>query len=259
MYFIDSHAHLTYHGADKAAVDAVCSRIPVADERLIIDAGVSPDDLSSRMALLGHLPYVRIAAGLHPHDAKDFSDSDIDGFERTIAALNGPQKRIIAIGEIGLDYYRNNSPADRQRAVFARMLSLAKAVSLPVLIHCRDAEDDTLSIVRASGCARGIFHCFSGGKEFARKALDRGFIISFAGNITYKNAQDIRDAAAFVPADRLTVETDCPFLAPVPMRGSTNEPSFVLHTAACVAGLRGISVDALMHCAYQNALSIIRA
>ncbi|MEK6794588.1 MAG: TatD family hydrolase [Spirochaetota bacterium] len=257
MKFIDSHAHLTYSDTDRTAIAAALGRIPVSDERLIIDAGVRPDDLDARIGLLADFPDVRIAAGLHPHDAKDFTEDDVAAFEKKIMSLNTAEKRICAVGETGLDYYRNNSPADRQRAVFSRMLTLAKSVSLPVLIHSRDAADDTIDIVRASGVTRGVFHCFSGGREFARKALDLGYLISFAGNITYKNADAIREASAFVPADRFTIETDCPFLAPVPMRGTSNEPSFAVHTAACIAVIRGTTTEDVMDIAYRNTLALI--
>jgi TatD DNase family protein len=159
--------------------------------------------------------------------------------------LAGSSERVIAWGEIGLDYHYDNSPRDVQREVFAQQLRLARARNLPVIIHSREADEETVEILRAelSGAARGgIMHCFGGGYEMAVAVLELGFMISFAGNVTFKKAEALRDVARRVPVERLLVETDCPFLTPVPFRGRRNEPARVVETARCLAELHGVEV-----------------
>jgi TatD DNase family protein len=190
---------------------------------------------------------VYATVGIHPHEAALATQAD---FDQLVALSRHP--KVIAWGEIGLDYYYDHSPRDLQQSVFLRQMELAASARLPIVIHCRpsdnseDAWHDTLRLIRenwASTGLGGVMHCFTGTVEQARAALDLGFIISFAGNITYPKAQNIRDAAAIVPMDRMFIETDSPYLSPVPHRGKRNEPAFVREAAKQVGQLRGLSPD----------------
>jgi len=190
---------------------------------------------------------VYATVGIHPHEAALASLDDFD--ELTSLAQH---EKVIAWGEIGLDYYYDHSPRDVQQMVFIRQMQLANTAKLPIIIHCRpsdhstDAWDDTLNLIRehwADTGLGGVMHCFSGTLDEARASLDLGFIISFAGNVTYPKALNIREAAAYVPMDRMFIETDSPYLAPVPHRGKRNEPAFVTEVARQIGGLRGIDPD----------------
>jgi TatD DNase family protein len=160
--------------------------------------------------------------------------------------------RVLAIGETGLDYHYDNSPRDVQRQVFQRQLELAARVGLPVIIHTREADEDTERLLRAAAGVRGVLHCFTSSRALATAALNLGFLISFSGIVTFPNARELAEIAMSVPADRLLVETDCPYLSPVPHRGKRNEPAFVLETARFLAGVRGISVEELASQTSEN-------
>jgi len=191
------------------------------------------------------------AVGVHPHDAKLFDDA---AAERLIALVR-ESKRVVAWGEIGLDYHYDHSPRDVQREVFRRQLKLAWELNLPVIIHSREADEDTIGILREqlSGYQRaGVLHCFGGSLQMARGAVDLGFYISFAGNLTFKKAEDLRDIARRLPLDRLMVETDCPYLTPVPFRGKRNEPARVVETAGCLASLHEREVSEVAHITSEN-------
>jgi len=191
------------------------------------------------------------AVGVHPHDAKLFDDAA----EQRLSALVKGSKRVIAWGEIGLDYHYDHSPRDRQREVFRGQLRLAREHDVPVIIHSREADEDTVSILREelSGYERaGVLHCFGGSLPMARAAIELGFYVSFAGNLTFKKAEDLRDIARQLPLDRLMVETDCPYLTPVPFRGKRNEPARVVETAGCLAMLHGIDVTEVARITSEN-------
>ena len=193
---------------------------------------------------------VHAAVGVHPHDAKLYDEAA----ERLLLEFVR-SKRVVALGEIGLDYHYDNSPREVQHGVFGRQLRLARQEGLPVIIHSRDADDDTLEILRAeyAGTERGgVMHCFGGGPELAEGALGLGFYISFAGNVTFKKADALREVARTVPLERLLVETDCPYLAPVPHRGRRNEPAYVVETARFLADLRGVSHEELGRATSEN-------
>jgi TatD DNase family protein len=189
-------------------------------------------------------PALRVAIGAHPHQAHVFSDRlhDVDGALRAAVAATSDAA---AVGEIGLDYHYDFSPRDVQRRVFAVQVALARETGLPIVVHTREADDDTVDVIRAegAGAVRGVFHCFSGTDALARRALDLGFFLSFSGIVTFPKAGPLREIAAWVPEDRLLVETDCPYLAPVPMRGKRNEPAWVTQTAAVVAAARGVGPE----------------
>jgi TatD DNase family protein len=185
---------------------------------------------------------VYAAVGVHPHDAKLFDES---AAQRLFHLLRS-SARVIALGEIGLDYHYDHSPREMQREVFAQQLRMAREVGLPVIIHSREADAETVSILRDEwkGCVKGgILHCFGGSLEMASGVLDLGFMVSFAGNVTFKKAENLREAAREIPLERLLIETDCPFLTPVPFRGRRNEPARVVEVARCLAELRGVELN----------------
>ncbi len=250
--FIDSHAHLEGKRYDSDR-DDVLRRAKSAGVAayLAIGNGDGPDtaDCGIRLAekYNGNSDYPEIWAsiGIHPHEANLAND---DAYARLERWARHP--RIVAWGEIGLDYYYDHSPRDIQKAVFLKQMELARAAKLPIIIHCRPSDnsenawDDCLSLIaghwKSSGLG-GILHCFTGTVEHARRGLDLGFMISFAGNVTFPKAQNIRDAAQLVPLDRMLIETDSPYLAPIPPRGKRNEPAFVTEVAAQIGALRGAS------------------
>jgi TatD DNase family protein len=191
-------------------------------------------------------PGVKFAIGVHPHQAHEFAGREGEVTAAVRSALSS-ELGVRAIGEIGLDYHYDLSPRDVQREVFRAQVRLARETGLPVVVHAREADEDTVSILRDEGAGevRGIFHCFSGTEQLAREALDLGFLLSFSGMVTFPKAQSIRTIAADVPAERLLAETDCPYLAPVPMRGRRNEPAFVARTVATLAEVRRVAVNDL--------------
>lgn len=193
--------------------------------------------------------------GVHPHDAAS-CDEELQAGLRTW--LERPE--VVAVGEVGLDYHYDNSPRDRQREVFEGYVSVARELGLPLVIHTRSAPEDTLEVLRSTGAdaVGGVIHCFSEDRGFARRALDLGFYLSFSGIVTFKKAQPIQDVAAWAPLDRILVETDSPYLAPVPLRGKVNEPANVVHTARFVAALRGLSLEELAEATSANARTLFR-
>lgn len=244
----DSHAHLddARFAPDREAVvqrawDAGVRRI------LTIGNGTGPEDMGCGIPFAEAYRWVYTTVGVHPHDASKVEERHFELMERL-----SKHPRVLAIGETGLDYHYDNSPREIQREVFRRQLDLASALGMPAIVHTREAESDTEQILRDSGVSRGVLHCFTSSPGLARAALDRGFLISFSGIVTFPNARELAEIARTVPADRLMVETDCPYLAPVPHRGKRNEPAFVLETARFVAGIRGITLDELASQTSEN-------
>jgi len=240
--FLDSHAHLEDpdFDADRAAV---IERARAAGLRylLAVGGGTGPDNLEAPAALAQAHEWIYATVGVHPHDAKHFTEHHAARIRQL-----AKDPKVVAIGEIGLDYYRDHSPREIQKQVLILQLELAREATLPVIIHCRDAWPDLTEIIEAhwqSSALGGILHCFSGDRQDARKFLDWGFQISFAGNVTYKKAENLRDAAREIPLERLLTETDCPYLAPVPYRGKRNEPAFVIEVARTLAALRHLSAE----------------
>ena len=237
--FVDSHAHVDGEEFD-ADRDEVMARARAAGVRAILNVGTGDPhsgSLERAVRIAESYEGVWAAVGVHPHDARLF-DEAAEG--RLLELIKG-RRKIVAWGEIGLDYHYDNSPRDRQREAFVRQLRLARGAGLPVVIHSREADDDTMAILRDEWAAEtgGVLHCFGGGPRMAESALDLGFYVSFAGNVTFKKAEPLREVARAVPLERLLVETDCPYLAPVPHRGRRNEPAFVVDTARFLAELRG--------------------
>jgi len=240
---IDSHCHLdmTDFAADHEQVMARATAVGVA-AMVTIGAGGPLEANERAVALAGTHAHVYATVGVHPHEASLVDEAVLASVESL--ALH---PRVVAIGETGLDYHYDHSPRPQQRAAFAAFIQLARRLELPVVVHLRDADPDALEIMRAEGArdTGGVIHCFSGDTASARAFLDLGFHISFSGIVTFKNAEALRDAARSVPADRLLVETDAPFLAPVPYRGRRNEPALVVQTAAALAQVRGEPFAAL--------------
>ena len=250
--YVDSHAHLEGSKFDSDREAALSrAREGGVEKILLIGSGTGPGTYDCAIKLAEqknqNAPELFATLGVHPHEASLVGDADYSEMERL-----AQNPKIIAWGEIGLDYYYDHSPRDVQKQVFIRQMELARAAKLPIVIHCRPSDnsenawDDTLALIRehwSSAGIGGILHCFTGKLHHMRAALEMGFIISFAGNVTFPKAANIREAAKQSPLDRIFVETDSPFLAPVPHRGKRNEPAFVAHTAQHIAELRGIAVE----------------
>lgn len=247
--YVDSHCHIDLpdFDADRDGVLARAAQAGIADFLIVgcIDAQGSHRRSLSMAEALGR----RASAGVHPHDAKDATDATFDELQGW-----ADKRRIVAIGEIGLDFHYDHSPREVQRAIFRRQIRLARAVRLPVIIHTREADAETAAILEEEGAAEtgGVIHCFTGGEELAARALTLGFFISFSGIVTFPRAEGIRKVAATMPLGRLLIETDAPFLAPVPHRGKRNEPAFVVEVARAVAGLRGITPEEVGAAASAN-------
>ena len=236
---IDSHCHLA--GPEFAGdLEAVVARAREAGVTGALTILASDDEPELRQAgqVARHWPDVRFSIGVHPHAAGHYADRPAEAAAATARAIDA-QPLARAVGEIGLDYHYDFAPRDTQRKVFAEQLALAARAGLPVVIHTREAEDDTFAILADAGAADGVFHCFTGNLAMARRALDAGFHLSLAGIVTFPRAVELKEVAAFVPPDRLLIETDSPFLAPVPYRGKRNEPAHVSRVCAAVAELRG--------------------
>jgi TatD DNase family protein len=255
--FIDSHAHLDGERFD-ADREEVLARAREAGIRQIvaIGSGTGPGSLDCAVLLAEKYPELYATVGIHPHEAQLAKDSDF----RELAQL-ATRPRVIAWGEVGLDYFYDHSPRDVQQQVFIKQLELARAAELPVIIHNRPSQDsdnaweDFFALIQqhwASGGLGGVLHCFTGSPAQAKRALDLGFMISFSGNITFPKAQQIRDAAKAVPLDRIFMETDSPFLAPVPYRGKRNEPAFVKEVARQLGELHGLSTEDMGRITAQN-------
>jgi TatD DNase family protein len=253
--FVDSHAHLDVpnYDADRAEV---IDRARQSGVELILEicgSEVAKGSLDVGLKLAEEYPFIYAAVGVHPHEASLYDEA----LERKLLAMSDHEK-VIGWGEIGLDYHYDHSPRDAQRRVFSRQLRLALERRAPAIIHTREAEDDTIQILHedwadAGGdTVGGIIHCFTGTQRLADAAIGMGFHISFSGVLTFKNAADLREVARSVPMERLLVETDCPYLAPLPHRGKRNEPAFVLETAAKLAELKGVGVEEIARATCGN-------
>jgi TatD DNase family protein len=240
---IDSHCHLDPQYFHEGA-DAVLDRARGAGVEAFVVIGVGEDVGPARFAveLSARRSDVHAAVGVHPHDAARADEGMLVEIEALAA-----RAEVVAVGEIGLDYHYMHSPRDVQQGVFRDLVGLAKRLRKPIVIHTREAAEDTLAILEREGAAEvgGIIHCFSEDRAFAERALALDFDLSFSGIVTFKSATAIQEVAAWAPGDRILVETDSPYLAPVPFRGKRCEPAYVLHTARVVAGLRGETLEAL--------------
>jgi TatD DNase family protein len=250
---IDSHCHL----ADEAFapdLKQVGDRAQAAGvhRALCILSADEPDEVERCDLVRSAWPAVEFAAAVHPHRAKPYADRPGDAAAASRAAVS--RSRAIAVGEIGLDYHYDFSPRDVQREVFVAQIELALELDLPVIIHTREAMSDTMAVLRDTGAGRirGVMHCFTGSVDDARLAPDLGFYVSLAGIVTFPKSDTIRDVARFVPDERLLVETDAPYLAPVPHRGKRNEPAFVVQTLEAIARVRDVEPDRLSAIIVRN-------
>ncbi len=246
MILVDSHCHIDGEQFD-ADREQVIENARLAGVRAMLNIGTgSPKDDSFEKTdkLTKDYDFIYGSVGIHPHDAIEYDET----VEMRLITLMESNPKLIAWGEIGLDFYYDHSPRDIQEKVFRRQINVARQLNLPIIIHSRDADDETVQILTEE-CSydgfRGIMHCFGGTPQMAEALMNIGFIISFAGNVTFKKAENLRDSAKVVPLDRLLIETDCPFLTPVPFRGKRNEPSFVQHTANFLADFYGIKPEVL--------------
>ena len=251
MKLIDSHCHLDNPQFDPDR-DAVIERALAAgvEHMVAIGTGEGPPDLEAGLRLADRHSAFYATVGVHPHDAPKAND---EVYRRLAELLSHP--KVVALGEIGLDYHYDHSPRDVQRTVFIEQMRIARDAGKPIVIHTREAWDDTIALLKErwmpSGLG-GIFHCFSGGPDQAKQALELGFHLSFGGIVTFPKALHVQEAARVVPADRILIETDAPYLAPVPHRGKRNEPAFMTETAHKLADLRGETVNRVAEAASAN-------
>jgi TatD DNase family protein len=246
--WIDVHTHLNFL-KDKS-VDEALAEGRAAGVTRYITIGTEPKDHTVVLDIARkYFPEVACTLGVHPHEGSIYND-EVEAF----LEANVDAREVVAVGEIGLDYHYDQSPRELQKDAFRRQLNIAAKHKLPIEIHTRDAEPDTVEILQEfRGRLSGIVHCFTGTMWLAKEALDLGLDISFSGVVTFKNAGDLREVVRYVPLDRLHVETDAPYLAPVPMRGRSNVPAFVVHTARAVATLKAISEETLLEATLANA------
>lgn len=244
--FIDSHAHLEMKEFDRDRGEVI-ERAWAAGVETIVTVGTNLSLSRKALSIARQYENVYATIGIHPHDAAKADDKVLDELKALARDV-----KVVAYGEIGLDFFRNISPREKQIEIFATQLQIAKALDLPVVIHDRDAHEQTLTMVRDSGVRRGVFHCFSGEWNMARKCIDLGFYISIPGVVTFEKSKVLREVARQVPADAILLETDCPYLTPEPHRGKRNEPSFMVHTAQKVADIRGVPIEELAAAATVN-------
>lgn len=260
MRFVDTHAHI--HDAGFGDADAAVTRAQAAGVAIIVTLGVNRADSAAAVALAERHACVLAAAGVHPHDAAEATDADLDALEVMAA-----HERVALVGEIGLDYYRNLSPRDAQLRVLRRQLETAGRIAKPVAVHTREAHDDMLlELERWSremggalpdGRPLGVMHYFSGDAELARRYVDLGFLISIHTSVTHPKAETLREVARRTPLERLVIETDSPYGAPQRYRGKPNEPSYVVEAAAAIAEARGVPVEAVAGATTANAIRLL--
>jgi TatD DNase family protein len=250
---IDSHCHLNYAGLVERQAE-ILNRARDAGVGTMLNISTREREWAAVIATAEREPDVWASVGIHPHEADDHPEVDT---ERLVSAAAHP--RVVGIGETGLDYHYDHSDRERQRASFRAHIGAARMTGLPLIVHTRDAEEDTAAILAeemARGAYKGVIHCFTASADFAAKALELGLFISISGIVTFRNAKDLQATAAKLPGDRLLIETDSPFLAPVPHRGKPCEPAFVADTARALAALRGESFEQLAETTAANFLKL---
>jgi TatD DNase family protein len=246
---IDSHCHLDFDDFEND-IDEIIKNAKDSGITAMLNAGNTIDDLENQLKISEKYPFVFSATGVHPHNASDYLDMTIEDLTSRV-----DNKNIIAIGEAGLDYYYDNSPRDVQIKVFKTQIKAAQETGLPIIVHTRDADDDTIKILGDAYKEKpftGVIHCFSTSKRLADFALSIGFYISVSGMITFNKAQELRDIIKDIPIEKLLIETDSPFLAPVPMRGKRNQPAYIIHTAEKLAEIKNMAFDKLAYITSDN-------
>ena len=251
---IDSHAHLNSHKF-KDDFQQVLQRAKENNVLSIVNIGYNLESSYKSIELAEQYDQIVAAIGFHPHDASDVKEQEWAPFRELVG-----HHRVVAIGEMGLDYYRNLSPKEIQKNVFREQIRIAKEIKKPIIIHDRDAHLDVLTIIKEeqAGANGGVMHCFSGSKETAKECMDLGFHISIAGPVTFANAPRLQDVARYIPLDRLMIETDCPYLAPVPHRGKRNEPAYVRYVAEKIAELRQLDYEQIAEATAKNTKQLFR-
>ena len=253
MSLIDSHCHLDFPDFE-AERDAIVARAHAAGVESLITISTRVARGDGLVAIAERFPHVYFTFGTHPHQAAEESEVDVEAIRRFAS-----HPKCVGIGEAGLDYHYNYAPADVAARVFRAQIALARELDLPLVIHARDADDDVARILREEmdiGPFKAVLHCFTSSRALARTGLDLGLYVSFSGVLTFKNSADLREIARDVPIDRVLVETDAPFLAPVPHRGRTNEPSFVVETARVLAQAKGVSFPEIAEATRANTLRL---
>lgn len=252
MRLFDTHAHLLDEkfDADRASL---IETLPSLGMEGMIEVGTAVQDSRAAAQLAANVGYIYAAVGVHPHEAKDVSADYLAQLEALAA-----QPKVVAIGEIGLDYHYDLSPRDAQQRVFSEQLALALRLGLPVVIHMREATQDTLAILREYPGLKGVMHCFSGSAETAEILVDMGLCVSFTGSVTFKNARKTVEAARAVPLSCLMAETDCPYLSPEPVRGRRNDPSNVRHVLQKLADIKGVPFDDMCAVNLENAKGLYK-
>ena len=253
MPIFDTHAHYDDSRFDGDR-DAVLAALPEAGVELMLDPGCDLPSSRAAAAPAERYSHVYAAAGIHPENCAGFQDADLAALRQLLA-----QPKVAAIGEIGLDYYwAENPPRDFQQMVFRKQLALAEELDLPVIVHDREAHGDSLSIIREFPAVTGVFHCFSGSPEMAEELLKRGWYLGFDGPITYKNARRAPEVAAITPLERMVVETDAPYLSPVPVRGRRNDSRYLPHVIAKLAEWKGVTPEEMTRITCENGKRLFR-
>ena len=248
--FFDTHAHLTDDRFD-ADREALVASLPQSGVALVMDIACDVREAEATMALLREYPFVYAAVGMHPHVAGEVIPEHLDAIQRYLA-----QDKVQALGEIGLDYHYDFAPREAQRKWFCEQLDLALQLGKPVSLHVREAFGDAMEILGMRKGLKGVMHCFSGSVESAKQCLDMGLYIALGGAVTFPNAPKLAEVAKAVPLERLVLETDCPYLTPVPHRGKRNDPSYLPYIAGKIAELRGVPVETVAEATFQNALKL---
>ncbi|OWZ83646.1 TatD family hydrolase [Natranaerobius trueperi] len=255
MVLIDTHAHLD---SKKLApdLDRVVSRAKQKGVSRIINVGITLESSQKSIEFAKRYPEIFASVGIHPHDTEELPDNYIEEIKKLV---QDNREYVVALGEMGLDYYRNYSPKKNQKETFIKQLELANELQLPVIIHDRAAHEDTLEILEEfKNEVFGVFHCFAGDEKIADKALDLGYFISFTGNITFKKAEELRKVVKQVPLSRLMVETDCPYLSPEPFRGKINEPAYVRLVAEAIAEIKNVDFQEVVSITGENASNLFK-
>lgn len=247
---IDSHCHLDESKYLEEGLEAVLKRAEERGVTRFLTVGTNNAEMGRVIEIAEQFPEVYCSVGTHPHHAEDLEER----ITRENLLKFAAHEKVVAIGEAGLDYFYENSNREAQKECFAEQIEVCLETDMPLIIHTRDAEEDTLNILKSvgKGKLRGVVHCFSGGMDLAKAALDMGLYISFSGIITFKKADEIREVVKYTPMDRILVETDCPYLAPVPHRGKTNEPAFVTHNAMKISEIKECMIDEVWEATTNN-------
>ena len=253
MPIFDTHAHYDASRFDSDR-DTVLSALPGDGVGLVVDPGCDLPSSRAAVALAEKYSHVYAAVGVHPEDCAGFQDGDLAELRQLLR-----HPKVVAVGEIGLDYYwEENPPRDFQQTVFRKQLALASELDLPVIVHDREAHGDSLAIIQEFPTVTGVFHCFSGSPEMAAELLKRGWYLGFDGPITYKNAKRAPEVAAITPLDRMVVETDAPYMAPVPMRGKRNDSRYLPYVIEKLAAWKGVTVEEMTRITWENGRRLFR-